>query len=60
MQKYSTIWLIENLRKEVANLVPFELYRGKLAYWKLSKYIYDINSKKDMISYKKLNYHVLI
>jgi hypothetical protein len=43
---YSTLELIEDLRNEVAKLVPTELYRGKLAYWKLSKYLYDINSKK--------------
>ncbi|MGB5909590.1 MAG: LAGLIDADG family homing endonuclease [Promethearchaeia archaeon] len=44
--KYSTLWLIENLRKEVGKLVPDEKYHGELAYWKLSKYIYDKNSKK--------------
>ncbi|MFX1496304.1 MAG: hypothetical protein ACFFBH_02145 [Promethearchaeota archaeon] len=46
LPKYSTLWLVEKLRKEVGKLVPNEKYRDELSYWKLSKYIYDINSKK--------------
>ncbi|MFW9952636.1 MAG: hypothetical protein ACFFKA_21145, partial [Candidatus Thorarchaeota archaeon] len=43
---YTTLNLIADLRNKVSKLMPFELYRGELAYWKLSKYIYDKNSKK--------------
>jgi len=42
----STLQLIENLRSEIKKLIPSnELYRGKLADWKLSKYL-GLNYKK--------------